>query len=81
MAYKIPDEILQQAKRCMFNYKCQEENCNFQMCEIERNIQDKALLIKKRAKDFCPYCSKYGYNEFCTCPVRIEIFKNIAIVH
>ena len=75
MGYTIPDSAIKLSNRCLFSYKCQDSGNSFRMCEIERAVQNKALLIKKRAKDFCPYCTTYGYNDFCTCPARIAIFQ------
>jgi len=78
MSFKVSEESIQMASSCQDNYSCldDEERC---LCPVRDAVEStKSTVIFLDTPKKCPagYNVSFGINyHFCTCPVRLEIWK------
>ncbi len=79
MRYSVDRKTLDRAVRCDKDFRCMEEESDEPgavICEIGTNI----LVTLCGLRPWCPYFRPIrGIEGFCTCPARIELYKNYGI--
>ncbi|MBD3348980.1 MAG: hypothetical protein GF400_07270 [Candidatus Eisenbacteria bacterium] len=78
MSKRVPRGILAEAKLCPHGYACLSEG-NGHVCQAERLIPDDGVFIPGDREVDCPYAEKRPGGISCSCPVRIELFKNYGL--
>jgi hypothetical protein len=86
MKYKIDEETLQQTTKCENNFACLSDECP-NICGVLRAVGTQLIITSctdSCAK--CAYCVCFNPADppaiseaFCTCPVRVELFKRHGI--
>jgi len=71
---EIDQKIIAKTVRCEKNFACLT-NPNHVLCKINYNVNALVYFIDSIDRLPCPYKNSFGFTSFCTCPVRIEIFK------
>ncbi|MES9942264.1 MAG: hypothetical protein ABW104_02575 [Candidatus Thiodiazotropha sp. 6PLUC2] len=71
--FKIPLEILLEAKKCNKHHACLTDD-EYQLCGIRITTESHkhARMVCGKETD-CPYSSQLGNQTVCTCPVRHAI--------
>ena len=78
MKYKVPDEIVEQTKKCKKDYECLSGSVD--LCPINLP-KDTSVYVKcKNNQQPCDYCISVGSIEcMCTCPTRLELYKRYGV--
>jgi len=75
---KLSDDILRKAADCNRNFSCLDLKKR-DMCEAEYALNDKFLFVKGNGPIYCSYRMFYGDGRVCTCPVRMEIYRQYHV--
>ena len=76
VAYQISEETKNLAVKCPSNFAC-TTNHKWDTCSIERDLPVTFLVIDtKKNNNSCPYCFSYAGSYYCSCPVRLEIYRS-----
>ncbi|MBW2265828.1 MAG: hypothetical protein JRD47_06930 [Deltaproteobacteria bacterium] len=86
MAYEVDEEILKLATKCGRNFKCLSDESP-DICGVLRAVGTQLIITNCTEHcAMCPYCLSFNPVEspaatesFCTCPVRIELYKRYGI--
>jgi len=77
MQYDIRKEVLEQTTKCEFNFECL--TCDIKkMCQVIATVGDSNdVLYVHPGKNHggCPYFTSFGKSYVCSCPVRMEIYR------
>jgi hypothetical protein len=75
----VSQEALNQAEVCQKNFSCLSAQGGDQ-CEAAFSIRPIPFLrVNKCNNQVCPYSLDFEDKHYCTCPVRIELFKHYKI--
>ena len=72
MKLNIDSEILGQTTKCPHEFECLVSE-EYPECEIEQGPAN--IYFVKEKVLYCPYKISFGYGQLCTCPARIEIYR------
>jgi hypothetical protein len=72
MKLKVDSEILGQTTKCPHEFECLVSE-EYPECEIEQGPTN--IYFVKEKVWYCPYKISFGYGQLCSCPVRIEIYR------
>lgn len=81
MRYSIDREIIEKTRKCSRDFSCLENNPEC-MCSVEHTagINKNILFISPSdTNDHCDYQMKFGNTFVCSCPTRLEIYKNYSV--
>jgi len=78
MALKVSEEILKQTTKCVFDFKCLNEETR-DVCKVDRCIGGLCLLETIKS-GFCSYKFSFGNSCACLCPTRVELYRNCSII-
>jgi hypothetical protein len=81
MDIEISDDILKRTTKCNHDFSCLSGG-PAPVCKVEEAIGTLAALTNCEGKVYCDYCIPYGMadtSSFCTCPVRIELYRRYKI--
>lgn len=86
MPYKVDEEILKLATRCGRNFMCLSDDSP-DICGVLRAVGTQLVITNCTEHcAMCRYCLPFNPVEsqgktesFCTCPVRIELYKRYGI--
>jgi hypothetical protein len=86
MAYKVGEEILKLATKCEKNFRCLSDNPP-NLCRVLRTVGTELIITNCTEHcAMCRYCLVFKPSEhhatnesFCTCPVRMELYKRYRI--
>ena len=70
----IPQEILDQAEKCLKGHSCLKM-LKKDTCEVDYSVQEGVIFIKDRDMTPCFYYNCFGSSHFCACPVRKKIYQ------
>ena len=70
---EIKKEILDKTVHCTKDFDCIKTNniC----CKVESCVNNQVHFVENHKNDFCNYRRTFGNSHFCTCPTRIEIYR------
>jgi hypothetical protein len=78
VAYSVPRGIVSDAKLCPHGYVClSEEGGNLR--QAERLVPGNGVFVPGHAEVDCPYAEKCEGGVSCSCPVRIQLFKQYGL--
>ena len=77
-AIKIAEEILEKTAYCEHDFSCLS-GARFCTCADNRSIGYGMLEVILKNGDDCKYHVTFGDTSFCTCPTRVEIYKQYSI--
>jgi hypothetical protein len=81
MNIEMSDDILKRTTKCYHGLSCLSGEPR-PVCKVEEPIGTLAALTNCEGKVYCPYCIPYGISgnsSYCTCPVRIELYRRYKI--
>ena len=78
MEERVPKRILAEANLCPHGYACLSEG-DGSVCQAERLIPGDGVFIPREGDVDCPYAEKCDGGISCSCPVRIELFRNYGM--
>ena len=78
MGYEIRRSILAEATLCPHGYACLSTG-DGHVRQAERLIPGDGVFIPGPADVGCPYAERCPGGVSCSCPVRIELFKNYGM--
>lgn len=70
---QINTETLAGASSCPKDKCCLTNPDN--LCPVISDISDDLIYVSNKKLTSCCYHVRFGYNGFCNCPVRKEIYK------
>lgn len=70
---KINEQVSKKATSCSRNKVCLEHP--EEVCPVISNISEGMIFVSKKNVRSCPYYVPFGYDGFCNCPVRQEIYN------
>ncbi|HMK48512.1 MAG TPA: hypothetical protein VK435_00535 [Thermodesulfovibrionales bacterium] len=77
--YLVSDETINQATKCLCNFSCLNSD-TYDTCLIGGNLFGNFLDIEKKSRKIaCPYLFSYGFSNYCTCPVRREVYERYRV--
>ncbi len=62
------------ASNCQRNHVCLEYPDDV-LCEVDYCVNNQVLFVKSKEVIGCTYLYSFGYSHFCSCPVRMLIYK------
>jgi len=74
---EVSRESIDNTTKCDRNFECLTEG-NAPRCEIS-NCIGCAVYFVKNSNKYCSYGEYYGFDKYCTCPVRQEIYNKYSI--
>jgi len=77
MGITVSDEILKRTTKCEKTFACLSGRMQ-DRCKAERSYNG-VLLIQPKNGNSCGYHVDLGKSDFCTCPVRVELYKAYGI--
>lgn len=80
MNYTISQEAMNRSSKCNLGFACQRPG--WQPCGTVKKIISERLLEVDGAASrgrTCYYGVPYGSGFYCTCPARMEIFRNYGV--
>jgi len=77
MDLKVSEEILKQTTKCVFDFKCLNEETR-DVCKVDRCIGGLCLLETIKS-GFCSYKFSFENSYACLCPTRVELYRNCRI--
>jgi hypothetical protein len=77
MALKGSEEILKQTIKCVFDFKCLNEETR-DVCKVDRCIGGLCVLETIKS-GVCSYRNSFGNSYACLCPTRVELYRNYSI--
>jgi len=48
-------------------------------CTVIPDVSDELIFVKKKISVDCNYYVPFGYDGFCTCPCRKELFRKYGV--
>ena len=78
MSIKMDDEVRQRTTHCEHDFSCLsgDKTC---LCEAKSSMGYDMLDIKPKFAIDCRYHISFGETDFCTCPIRNELYKRHSI--
>ncbi len=73
MEIEIPDDVIKLATKCTKNFSCLYGDTE-RLCKVEYCVSDTVHFIKC-LEPTCSYKVAFGSGDFCTCPIRKEIYN------
>jgi hypothetical protein len=70
---EISKEAIERANLCSKNKACLRENG--ENCPVVSEIASGPIIVIKKKAEPCYYYTHFGYNGFCKCPVRKEVYR------
>jgi|APFre7841882724_1041349.scaffolds.fasta_scaffold09726_2 hypothetical protein len=77
MASKVSEEILKQTTKCVFDFKCLNEETR-DVCRVDRCIGGLCFLETIKS-GLCSYKYSFENSCACLCPTRAELYRNYRI--
>ena len=71
---KVPHEVIAKATRCDREHACVHKGAAF-LCRVEEVVGDEVFFIARAPNNTCRYCSSFGEDFVCNCPVRAEAHR------
>ena len=78
MMFPVSSEAKQATTDCEKGVSCLEGKRK-DLCEVESCIGQKVHFIKRLNEGNCSYQHSFGEQNFCSCPIRKEIFNKYKI--
>ena len=77
-AFKVPDQVIQQADRCAHKHSCLEAGkCGSRpLCTVESSLNRQISFLNTKESAICNYQILFGGKQLCMCPVRTFIFEH-----
>lgn len=73
MNWNIDTKIVKQTSKCDKNFACLKD-AEHVCCQVKGSIVGGVHFITCLEVDYCNYKASYGYEYYCTCPIRREIY-------
>lgn len=77
MNIKVSEEILKHTTKCVFDFKCLNEE-TMDVCKVDRCIGGLCFLETIKS-GLCFYKSLFGESYTCLCPTRRYLYENCRI--
>lgn len=77
MEIKISDDVIKSATKCTKNFSCLSGDIE-RLCKVEYCVSKTVHFIKCLEPD-CSYKVVFGDGNFCTCPIRKEIYNHYKV--
>ena len=74
---KIDKKTIENATSCVKNKACLENPDS--VCKVDHPVSESLLFVARKKAIQCKYFVNFGYDGFCTCPVRKEIYNKHKI--
>jgi hypothetical protein len=75
----VSDEAKQSTQYCTKDFACLNGNRDV-LCKVEKCFREHVLFVACLQQGYCCYQRRYGFTGYvCTCPVRMEIYKEYHI--
>ena len=71
MGARVPEEVLQDTKKCDQNFACLKTGAC--QCEVEYVVGERVLFLEDRQAVECPYRKTFGDRQICRCPTHYAI--------
>jgi hypothetical protein len=78
MEIHVSDAARAATTQCKNDFCCLKGKIE-NLCPVENCIGGEVHFIKCQKTGGCSYCCSFGYEHFCACPVRKEIFNKYEI--
>lgn len=78
MKYDLPQDIIDKASQCKFEFSCLNPETP-RRCSVESVVLGTAVFVKKNDDNFCNYNLPFGYSHICTCPVRKALHEKYGV--
>ena len=77
---RVSRDILKETTRCSHGFRCQTAKGK-PLCPVTRVVAGKLLCanIGKNCRRPCSYFAGHNGDHFCTCPTRIEMYKQYQV--
>jgi len=73
LAISIDEELLKLTD-CPKNYCCLEKSCD--VCEVGMKVKNSLMMEHQKSGSFaCNFKEHFASSHLCTCPIRLEIYK------
>ena len=75
----VSEDLRKQTTNCQKGFAClyRQEN---DLCQVDYALKGVPfVMIKKPIDELCPYSFHFGKSQFCSCPVRFELYKRYGI--
>jgi hypothetical protein len=72
--FQIDTDVMAQVVECEERFSCLSGDLDC-FCQAKIYASEEILFVESAAKSTCKYQLPFGHIQFCTCPVRKEIYK------
>lgn len=76
--YKIPSPVIDEAEKCRKQHACLSDPYH-EICRVNAKSGKTPRLIACQNDAPCPYNSKIGSQQVCSCPVRHAIYRKYNV--
>ena len=77
--YDLPTEILDDTTECVHNFACLSDS-SYPLCKVRGSAGASGFVfVDSIQHEFCRYGASFGYSSFCSCPVRVALYKRHGI--
>lgn len=74
---EISRDSIDKTTKCDRNFECLQDG-DGPSCEISDCISCSVYFVKKISNRYCRYGENFGFDKYCTCPVRQEIYNKYS---
>ena len=76
--FKIGEETIKATKKCKKDMSCLNKESK-DRCKVDHSVGSEVFLYKCLSSKHCSYRESFAVGIYCSCPIRIELFKKYGV--